>query len=542
MIQAISSYFLPSQRKTYEQAIVNAIKEPFPKSVYNESIRFPFGPLKIYHYFLGRNTISKVFFQALDENLHDTKLRKYLGRNLGAFYDPSLLLVDLPNIVDSFFQMEDFTREQLMSHLKAYVIAGASLKPIVAEFKRRLESDPGNSAHFAFQLGYAIAKKEQIFVRGQGPQPPLWQRVKFFVCNFFLVRWCINSDLTVAKRALKTWVEKQSPEEKKNLLENYLNREGKSYSNGLFFSLWKESTDLKPDFTKKLAFALLNEGNVENMRTFFDKEKNFFSPEILFEMLKRSIELKDENMTRFFLEQKANPNFDPTFSLLGEACNKGFTSGFQLLLARGAEHNIKSGKDSSTLVHQAARLGRFEILQMLLALNPKPDVNAIDEKGATPLYYLLWANNIDPKTHLRLYRLLLAHGADLTVPYKVGENYYHLPLLSACSQKHVEILREAFRPFGCLQKALAEKNSIEAFGATLERLGKDPSELLDPKKNVRGENPLRVAFLMGDKELMGAMEKKMSPEEFGKAVASLREKYGDDNILIQEFFKKIIGH
>jgi len=89
----------------------------------------------------------------------------------------------------------------------------------------------------------------------------------------------------------------------------------------------------------------------------------------------------------------------------------------QFLLDNGAQINNKQGLFESTPLHEAARTGSTDLVQLLL--DNGADVNAQDEDGGTPLHCAAWNG------HIGIAQLLLtqrAHIADTTLCDNYGES------------------------------------------------------------------------------------------------------------------------
>ncbi|KAF4848013.1 Ankyrin-1 [Colletotrichum siamense] len=110
------------------------------------------------------------------------------------------------------------------------------------------------------------------------------------------------------------------------------------------------------------------------------------------------------------------------------AADKGHTKIVKLLVANGADVNLKDPFDRTAL-HMAASGGYIEIVQLLLDANA--EVNAMTAEYETSLG---WACS---SGHLKVVRLLLDRGAVMNPPDGMSVNVLQL----ACSYGHVEIVR-----------------------------------------------------------------------------------------------------
>ena len=70
---------------------------------------------------------------------------------------------------------------------------------------------------------------------------------------------------------------------------------------------------------------------------------------------------------------------------LHEAAERGHAEVVKVLLANGAEVNIRNDHGYETPLHKAASSGRAEVVKELLAAGG--DVNARDDEGKTPLHW-----------------------------------------------------------------------------------------------------------------------------------------------------------
>ncbi|EQB52672.1 hypothetical protein CGLO_07683 [Colletotrichum gloeosporioides Cg-14] len=110
------------------------------------------------------------------------------------------------------------------------------------------------------------------------------------------------------------------------------------------------------------------------------------------------------------------------------AADKGHTKIVKLLIANGADVNLKDPFDRTAL-HMAASGGYVEIVQLLLDANA--EVNAMTTEYETSLGWTCSSG------HLKVVRLLLDWGAVMNPPGGMSVNVLQL----ACSYGHVEIVR-----------------------------------------------------------------------------------------------------
>jgi len=139
------------------------------------------------------------------------------------------------------------------------------------------------------------------------------------------------------------------------------------------------------------------------------------------------------------------------FTSLHVAAQNNYKNIVELLLANGADVNVKTGK-GVTALHFSAQAGYVNITQLLLATD-NIDVDAKDNQGRTALHYsvrgrheeitqlLLDADSIDVdakddkgrtalhvavyKNHIGIVKLLIDHGADVNAQIYLG----HTPLM-----------------------------------------------------------------------------------------------------------------
>ncbi|KAF9870224.1 hypothetical protein CkaCkLH20_12310 [Colletotrichum karsti] len=88
-------------------------------------------------------------------------------------------------------------------------------------------------------------------------------------------------------------------------------------------------------------------------------------------------------------------------------------------------------EDSRTVLHHAARLGRHEIVNAILATTPEADVDIQDADKCTPLH-LACRNG-----HIAVVRALLARGANV----RAEESFHETPLHEASRNGHADIAK-----------------------------------------------------------------------------------------------------
>jgi len=114
----------------------------------------------------------------------------------------------------------------------------------------------------------------------------------------------------------------------------------------------------------------------------------------------------DLDMVRKLLRAGANPNevVPPLNESALHAAARGSPAIVELLLAEGADPNIKEGMNGQTSLHLAASMGHVEIVSLLLREGADP--NSVDNDGATPLRLA-----IRDYGKVDVVRLLLENGA-----------------------------------------------------------------------------------------------------------------------------------
>ena len=97
---------------------------------------------------------------------------------------------------------------------------------------------------------------------------------------------------------------------------------------------------------------------------------------------------------------------------LDEAADSGYFAMAKLLVARGADVNVRT-KGGRSPLYLAAMHGHGAIVKLLLERGA--DANLKDENGVTPLHLAAWDDYLD------VAKLLLAHGAAVNARDKNGE-------------------------------------------------------------------------------------------------------------------------
>lgn len=140
---------------------------------------------------------------------------------------------------------------------------------------------------------------------------------------------------------------------------------------------------------------------------------------------------EEEEALRILLEHGADPNrlnIDGTTCLSSVSC----IVICRTLLAYGARVVDEKPDDGETSVHQAAAMGRVEILVELLAADGQTALSKFDNCGWTPLHLTVFYG------HPECIRILLGHGSDPN--FKRAETFGRSAMELAKSCKNPEIL------------------------------------------------------------------------------------------------------
>lgn len=144
----------------------------------------------------------------------------------------------------------------------------------------------------------------------------------------------------------------------------------------------------------------------------------------------------------------------------GTSGNQGLEI-LQFFLSKGLDPNLKS-RNGETPLHMAVRGNRLDLIASLLAKGA--NVNALDDTGASPLI----AASGEYRSNLAVFKLLLEHGADLSIATKQGDDVLTRVLTKSDASPElitlvVEQVRQTHRELlkrpGLLVKAAARHNA-----------------------------------------------------------------------------------
>ena len=128
----------------------------------------------------------------------------------------------------------------------------------------------------------------------------------------------------------------------------------------------------------------------------------------------------DVDEMRALLAQGADVNSGSGYAL-DHAVANDHAAAVQFLLDNGADVNQRDGLEE-TVLHSAAFETNNEIVGLLLAAGA--DVNATDESGDTPLYFLTMTES-SRRNRERCAQLLLSHGARLDAADRISWTPLH---------------------------------------------------------------------------------------------------------------------
>ena len=145
----------------------------------------------------------------------------------------------------------------------------------------------------------------------------------------------------------------------------------------------------------------------------------------------------DRRAREFPGEKPPEPKPGRALTVLHLAAEHGDAAQVQLLLAAGgkAQVNCKT-VDGDTPLHVAAEHGRQEIVQLLL--DSGADVNAVDERGRTPL--LLALDEGMRHQNVRRIELLIARGADVNIADQSKRTPLHMSMAFLRGNKDIAML------------------------------------------------------------------------------------------------------
>ena len=174
-------------------------------------------------------------------------------------------------------------------------------------------------------------------------------------------------------------------------------------------------------------------GNIELVRTFLRKgaEVDGIEDDFMRTALHRAATSGQKHVAELLLANGANANVKdvwPGGTPLHYAAEKGHKDIVELLMAKGADVNMKNLRDETPL-HFTARNGHKDIAELLI--KQRVDVNAKDTSGRTALHYAA------REGHKDIVEMLLANGADVNI----GEKHYSRTAAEfAINQNHTEIV------------------------------------------------------------------------------------------------------
>jgi len=204
------------------------------------------------------------------------------------------------------------------------------------------------------------------------------------------------------------------------------------------------------------------------------------------------------------------------------ASYRGTSEHIKALLAYGAKPSIPD-QFGNTCLHYAVKRRDAEMCRVLLDCK-EVDVNATDEKGETPLHWLLKERNAP----IEIARLLIEHGADV----RREDNDSQAPLYEAASTGNVEIARllldhgadvnDGENVFGwtAVHAAVNDMN-VDIVKVLIEY----DAEILTPDHT--GRNPIAQAANIGEETI------------FKILLESQMKKSGDSSFLLKQDIK---GH
>ena len=151
-----------------------------------------------------------------------------------------------------------------------------------------------------------------------------------------------------------------------------------------------------------LAYYLINDDNAEGLKCLFRRGVDF---------------------------RKISINNTPPLLV---AVSLGRVEALRAILSYGqVDINARGKKSNATALHIACTNSNFPfIITRLLTLHPSIDINALDEKGNTPLYMAIY-RNCQSSADL----LLELHDIEVDIPNKMGNT----PIMAACMKNNIDI-------------------------------------------------------------------------------------------------------
>ncbi|EPE33339.1 Ankyrin repeat-containing protein [Glarea lozoyensis ATCC 20868] len=177
-----------------------------------------------------------------------------------------------------------------------------------------------------------------------------------------------------------------------------------------------------------------------------------------------------QEIVAYFLRATAKPDVNEidkfsNYTLLSEAVNAGHLKIVEQLIDAGADVQKQSGSSRETALSYAARLGRKEIVSLLLDKHAKMEI--VDRVGWTPLMFAIQSN------HLEIVKLLISKGSFDTLSTNGETSALSLAIKANSDEMVSDILKAGGRHAGPhLEIAIlwaAKKGSTSIVELLLER-------------------------------------------------------------------------
>lgn len=159
-------------------------------------------------------------------------------------------------------------------------------------------------------------------------------------------------------------------------------------------------------------------------------------------------------VVRELLKRGADPNmpkWDGSAPLHASVC-KGHFETTRLIIEGGSRHNIPNHRKFLP-IHEAAWEGRAKIMQLLLETGSMEYLDAVDQRGGTPLHLAVVAGHED------VFNILLEKGADIHIADKAGWRAVH----AASGRGRVEIMRSLLRKGADINTPVTSREIREDF-------------------------------------------------------------------------------
>lgn len=197
-----------------------------------------------------------------------------------------------------------------------------------------------------------------------------------------------------------------------------------------------------------------------------------------------------------------------SFSPLHLACNGLLIKSALAMIEADADIEAKTHDGSNPLMFACFR-GSREIARALLVKGAR--VDEITYKGNSALDYALYAG------HLSVSEDLVDYGADLLHDRNIVRYFPYLkPKLCTL-----------FTEFYAIYPRLLECETYEEF---LSEIESHVSDVLDPDKNDKDSNPLKVAFLLRNHDLLREIKQRLSPAAYAIHLEQLKARYTNNQI------------